>query len=210
MEPTVKPGLLDRVRLRKPLWIATAATLVIDQLAKSWALLSLRPEGWQAGDPSPHYPFIDGVIHGTWSLGSIATQPEAGAMNSIAPILGMLFWSAIFFVVAFKSGRRHLLTQLGAALLFAGMISNLLDVSIFGGVRNFMELGFDNPLWSPSQATNDGTFAQHPQFSTGAIALWLGMASLIIGALIDHQRNKKQPKPKVPLSRPSIVPRQSP
>ena len=186
------------MKSRKALWITAASMFVLDQALKSWAMLSLKPDGWQPGDPSPHYPFIDGLVRGTWALGSMQASEGAGAMTYLSPIIGGLFWSGIFVFVAVSHGRRHVLTQIGAALLVAALFSNLLDMLLFGGVRNFLLLDFDNPLWQMSGQNGGGMFAQRPNFSTAAIALWLGMLTLLFGAAAEQRRRKTKPLPPPP------------
>ena len=74
---------------------------------------------------------------------------EAGLAATVGPLVyAFFFWAVILYFVAFKRGHRHILTQLGGALAFGGIAGNLTDLTIFGGVRNFMLLKFDNPLWS--------------------------------------------------------------
>jgi lipoprotein signal peptidase len=186
---------------RKLFWIVLGATFVVDQLAKGIAQVTLKPDGWQPGDPAPHYPFINGVVHGTWAIGGLPAMGGAKGMLWISIPVAILFWGAIMYVVAFKRGRRHALTLVSAGLVYGGLLSNLLDMALFRGARNFMELGFDNPLRALNPNSDNGMFAQHPLFSTAALAMWIGLPLLVIGALLDKRKRKPEP-PAPPPPRP--------
>ena len=203
MENAAPNPLLDRIRTKKLFWIATGATVVADITIKAIASYLLKPAGWQPGDPNPHYSFVDGFLHWTWALGSIA--PEGATLAEKAPplVYAALFWGVILYFVALTPKPRHFLTLFGGGLAFGGIAGNLIDMLIFGGVRNFMELGFDSPLYSAGASDANPMFSQRPLFSSAAVALWLGLALLIIGGVIDARRSRSaKVTPPPPLSPP--------
>ncbi len=185
MTREVPTPLFARLAARRVFWYAAAQTLVIDQLAKAVAQAALEPEGWQASDPSPHYPWVEGLVHGTWGLGHVQ------ARGTIPPtIIAAIVWGFLCYYIAVRPGARPLALLIGGGMVMGGVVGNLIDEVVVGGVRNFMVLGFDHPLGSPPSRLHAGAFALRPSFGTGALAIALGFA-LVVGSVLMGIRSNE-------------------
>ncbi|MBZ0136719.1 MAG: signal peptidase II [Planctomycetes bacterium] len=198
-------SVLQQVARRKSFLIATAIVVVTDQVARLVAQLTIKPEGYSSGDSAPVHEFIDGVLHWQWGQGGFVIPEGPPVLQIISGIVAFVFWGAIFYWVAVRSGPSLGLTRLAAGLLLGGIASNLLDLAIFGHTRNFMLLGFDHPL----SAISDGQsgIVARPIFSTAAVAMVLGLIALIVLGLLGKTREPKPksepPPPPQPRKRPS-------
>lgn len=172
----------------KAFWLTAAVVLVMDQTARGIAQIALKPEGWQETDPQPVYPFIDGLIHGTWATGRVLGHMNGPALG-IAVVLVASFWLAVFYFVVFRSQPRQWLLRVAGGLVLGGLLSNLIDLALFGSVRNFLLLGFDNPFSAVGSAHSDNDFySARPNFSTAAVASFAGMILVVVGSLIGKER----------------------
>jgi lipoprotein signal peptidase len=199
-QPTPKIG--RRIFAQKAFWVAVPAVIVLDQVAKGLAQLTLKPDGWEVGDPQPHYRFIEGIVHGTWATGEMFAF--GGTTPWPAIVFAALFWSAVFYFVLLRSQPRQWLLRIGGGMMLGTLVTNLIDTAMFGGVRNFMLLGFDNPFsqTDPGRIMQDGIYASRPSFSTAAVSGWLGMAALVIGAFIGKRKKQPPAPPPPPKPRP--------
>lgn len=194
MSSDAKLSLYARARQRPAFWVTAPIVIALDQLAKAVAQLTLKPDGWQNGDPSPHYAWIEGVVHGTWALGdSLAFASEGPHWATL--VIAVPFWCAVYYLVGFRSGRNQWVMRIGGGTLLGAVLSSLADMLLFGGVRNFMQMGFDNPFASSDhESAYAGLFVLRPLFSPAAVASLFGFTMLIGGTLIG-----RDPKP-IPVS----------
>lgn len=176
---------------RKGFLITTAIVVVVDQVARLIAQLTLKPDGYAPGNDAPVHDFIDGFVHWQWGQGGFILPEGPMALQIVSGIFAAVFWSAVFYWVAVRSGPSLGLTRIAAGLLLGGIASNLLDLALFGYTRNFMLLGFDHPL-SALSGRQSG-IAARPVFSTAAVAVVVGLVSLIVLGLLGRTR---EPKPK--------------
>lgn len=205
MGDTDDTTILSRIAARRGFWLSAGLVLVVDQLSKFIAQITLKPEGWQPGDPTPHYSFIDGLVHGTWGLGELTPQID-GPVQYVSLLLAIVFWTAVFYFVALRSGPKQWILRLGGGMMLGAAISNIAEQLITGRIRNFIKLGFDNPLWRPDVSLPEygGFYAQRPLFSLAAVAILAGTILLVVGAMIG--RPKKQASPPPPPPRPGRRP----
>jgi lipoprotein signal peptidase len=173
-------SLSEKLSVRKGFWIAVPIVVIIDQFAKSIAGFFLKPDGWQPGDEVPVYRWIEGVVHGTWAHGGFLPNEEPVTWYGIA--IAALFWGALFYYAAFRSKPREGLIRVGAGLAVGGALSNLVDLAVFGGARNFFMVAART-------------------FSTAAIAMVVGFLLLIVGAFVARRKHPAPPAPPPPKPR---------
>lgn len=196
-----------RFTLTRSLWLTAVLVLAFDQAAKTVAGWILRPEGWVAGDPYSVTPFIDGLFHWTWNVSS-AEGAVSPAWLSFA--LGGAFWVLVGGYCALRSRPGRWLLRSGVGVCIGMTVTFGLDLLIHGGVRNFMLLGFDHPLYTMySNAKMEYPFAggPRPAFSTQAVLFLGGIGMIVVDAVVARVRKAREKPPTPPPPQPGRRPR---
>jgi signal peptidase II len=133
-----EPGIWERVKAYRSLWLLAIGVLVVDQLSKAWINDTLP---FNAYYPPHNIPVISGffnIVH----VGN--TGAAWGLFADKSFILAIL---AIVTLVAIFVYRKHLFlkqlpVQISFGLLCGGIVGNLSDRLIYGHVIDFLDFHF--------------------------------------------------------------------
>jgi signal peptidase II len=148
------------------IWLvaATAAVvIVLDALAKQWALGALQMGQTQ--------PFLPGVLQFTLTTNTGGAFGIGREIKGLMTLLPMVICAGIIYWIWKRESRsEHLsvIEQIGFGLLLGGALGNIADRLIRGTVTDFLEFAF----------------VQFPVFNVADALIDVGIALLIISSLL--------------------------
>jgi len=178
---------LDAAKDRWLFCLALALVILIDQLAKAAVQLFLAytpPELIETANAAP------GVSKLIWFVNTDVFPPQSKWPMLVGSVL---FYGVFLHHGAFRLKSWRKLTPVPLAMFVGGALSNVIDILVLGGVRNFLWLGFDNPLSEFIPAIP----ARH-SFSTAALFMTIGIVALPLTLSIEHWLKPKEPPPPPP------------
>lgn len=174
---------------RRVFCFAFLLVIMIDQLAKAGVqmFVTYTPLETVEAANAPSGPF---------SLIWVVNTEVFPQASKWPMIFGSLLFHGIFLHHgAFRLKTWRKLTPVPLAMFVGGAFSNIVEVLITGGVRNFLKLGFDHPL-----SALFSFIPARPLFSTAALFMLLGMLALPVTLLLERWMQPKDPLPPPPAS----------
>jgi signal peptidase II len=170
----------------KPAFLLMALVIILDQLTKIWARISL-----QLGDS---VPILDSIFGETFRLTLVQNTGAAFSLSPGTPLFNRIFFiatallaTAFIIWLLYQNSSKLQVTAFG--LVMGGALGNAIDRAVIGSVTDFFDVNFP-----------DFIMHRFPIFNIADSAIFIAMVLLIFEMifLTDKSKGKIEPQPVLP------------